>query len=201
MREARSSSASTAAARRRSSCWSTATATSSPRTKGRPRDHLQVGIDGVRERAGRWARRAVPPGGHRRQRRHPRLLRSARLRRGQRGADAARRPAGAAARPSPLPLRQRHGLRLGRLARRRGRHQHRRRHRLDRLWRAPGQGRARRRLGRDLRRRRLRLLDRGAGPEHLHPHERRPPAEGAALRRVQSVIRPERPISTSAARS
>ena len=34
-----------------------------------------------------------------------------------------------------------------------------------------GQNRAGRGLGRDVRRRRLRLLDRGAGPQCLHPHE------------------------------
>ena len=153
--------------------------------------HLQVGLDGavralehgiaaVCAEAGVAAADCV------------RLLRPARLWRGQCRRSAARAALPPPARPRSLSLRQRHGLRLGGVARLRGRHQHRRRHRLDRLWRAPGSCRARRRLGRGVQRRRVGLLDRHAGPERLFADERRPHAQGAAARGVSASPRARR---------
>jgi hypothetical protein len=52
----------------------------------------------------------------------------------------------------PLPLRQRHGMRMGRGAGGLRRHQHGRRHRIHSLWRVRGPHRARRRMGRTLQR-------------------------------------------------
>ena len=51
------------------------------------------------------------------------------------------------ARPRPVQLRQRHGVRLGRLAGRRGRHQRHQRNRVDDLRRAAGRRPPGRRLG------------------------------------------------------
>ena len=82
---------------------------------------------------------------------------------------------------SQLPLRQRHGLQLGGLARLRRRHQRHRGHRLDGLRRVRGPTGALRRLGRADRRRRLRLLDRARGHEPVLAHERRARRARAAV--------------------
>ena len=77
-------------------------------------------------------------------------------------------------RPRPLQLRQRHGVRLGRLAGAARRHQRHQRHRIDDLRRTRRARPSRRRLGRAVRRRGIRVLDRCAGPQRVQPDERRP---------------------------
>ena len=119
----------------------------------------------------RAAKAAVPP-----DRRHPRVLRPPRLRRGQqRHRDAQRDP-----RPCPgtpaLRLRQRHGRGLGRLPGGRRRRQRHRGHRLHDLRRARRPLAACGRLGRAVRRRGVRLLDRRPRPERPSP---RCPTDGS----------------------
>ena len=75
------------------------------------------------------------------------VLRPSRLRRGQRRHRATRRRPRRRARPRPVQLRQRHGVWLGRVARRRGRHQRHQRNRVDDLRRAARRRPPGRRLG------------------------------------------------------
>ena len=85
-------------------------------------------------------------------------------------------------RARPLPLRQRHGLRLGRFAGPGARRERRERHRVHQLRRARRPPRPRRRLGRAVRRRGFRVLAGGPRAAGVDADDRRPRAGRAAAR-------------------